>query len=104
MKEQVTASLVAQLVKIPPTMQEIWVWFLSWKDLLEKKTTTHSSILYLEISWIEESGGLQSMGLQRAVHNLATQQQQQQMKEQIILKFLIEINGCYQFSTFISVG
>ena len=101
MKEQVTASLVAQLVKIPPTMQEIWVWFLSWKDLLEKKTTTHSSILSLEISWIEESGGLQSMGLQRVVHNLATQQQQQ-MKEQIILNFLIEIYGCYQFSIYFS--
>lgn len=52
--------------------RELWVWFLSWEDLFEKKMVTHSSILSLEISWKEESGGLQSMGLQRAVHNLAT--------------------------------
>ena len=103
MKEKVTASLVAQLVKNILAMQEIWVWFLSWKDLLDKKMATHSSILDLEISWREESGRLQSMGLQRVVHNLVTKQQQQ-IKEQIIFKFLIEIDGCYEFSTFISVG
>ena len=103
MKEKVTASLVAQLVKNTLAMQEIWVWFLSWKGLLDKKMATHSSILAFEISWIEEFGKLQSMGLQRVVHNLVTKQQQQ-IKEQIIFKFLIEIDGHYQFSTFISVG
>ena len=38
------ASLVAQLVKNPPAMQETWVRFLGW-DPLEKGKTTHSSIL-----------------------------------------------------------
>ena len=39
------ASLVAQLVKNPPAMQETWVWFLGWEDSLEKGKATHSSIL-----------------------------------------------------------
>ena len=39
---------------------------------------THSSILTWRIPWTEELGVLQSMGLQRARHNLATKQQQQQ--------------------------
>ena len=39
------ASLVAQLVKNPPAMWETWVRSLGWKDLLEKGTVTHSSIL-----------------------------------------------------------
>ena len=39
------ASLVAQLVKNPPAMQETWVRSLSWEDPLEKEKATHSSIL-----------------------------------------------------------
>ena len=39
------ASLVAQLVKNPPTMQETWVWSLGWEDPLEKGMATHSSII-----------------------------------------------------------
>ena len=39
------ASLVAQLVKNPPTMQETWVRSLGWEDPLEKGKATHSSIL-----------------------------------------------------------
>ena len=38
-------SLVAQLVKNPPTMQEAWVRSLGWEDPLEKGKATHSSIL-----------------------------------------------------------
>ena len=38
---------------------------------------THSSILAWKIPWIEEPGGLQSMGSQRIRHDLATKQQQQ---------------------------
>ena len=38
-------SLVAQLVKNPPAMQEIWVPSLSWEDLLEEGVATYSSIL-----------------------------------------------------------
>ena len=33
---------------------------------LEKEMATHSSILAWEISWTEEPGGLQSMGLQKS--------------------------------------
>ena len=36
------ASLVAQLVKNPPAMQETWVQSLGWEDPLEKGKATHS--------------------------------------------------------------
>ena len=39
------ASLVAQLVKNPPAMQETWVRSLGWEDALETGKATHSSIL-----------------------------------------------------------
>ena len=39
------ASLVAQLVKNLPAMQETWVQSLGWEDPLEKEEATHSSIL-----------------------------------------------------------
>ena len=39
------ASLVAQLVKNPPAMWEIWVQSLDWEDPLEKEKATHLSIL-----------------------------------------------------------
>ena len=39
------ASLVAQLVKNQPTMQETWVQYLGWEDLLEKGKDIYSSIL-----------------------------------------------------------
>ena len=39
------ASVVAQLVKNPPAMQEIWVWSLGWEDPLKKRKATHLSIL-----------------------------------------------------------
>ena len=39
------ASLVAQLVKNAPAMQETTVRFLGWEDPLEKGTATHSRIL-----------------------------------------------------------
>ena len=45
-------SLVAQLAKNPPTMQEAWVRSLSYKDPLEKGKATHSSILAWRIPWI----------------------------------------------------
>ena len=56
------ASLVAQLVKNPPTMWETWVRSLGWEDPLEKGTATHSSILAWRIPWTGEPGRLQSMG------------------------------------------
>ena len=39
------ASLVAQMVKNPPTMQEAWVQSLGWEDPLEEGVATHSSML-----------------------------------------------------------
>ena len=39
------ASLVAQMVKNPPAMQETWVQFLGLEDPLEKGMATHSTIL-----------------------------------------------------------
>ena len=57
------ASLVAQLVKNLPAVQETWVRSLGWEDPLEKEMAAHYSILALKISWTEEPGGLQSMGL-----------------------------------------
>ena len=58
-------SLVAQMVKHPPAMQETWLQSLGGDDPLEKEMATHSSVLAWEILWREEPGGLQSMGLQR---------------------------------------
>ena len=52
-------------------MQETWVQFLSWENLLEKGMATQSSILTWGIPWAEEPGGLQSIG-HRVRHNWAT--------------------------------
>ena len=60
-------SLIAQLVKNPPAMQEIWVRSLGWEDLLEKGKATHSRVLAWRILWT-----VQSMGLQRVRYNWAT--------------------------------
>ena len=56
------SSLVAQMVKNPPAMQDSWVQSLGQEDPLEKGMTTHSCILARRTSWTEEPGGLQSMG------------------------------------------
>ena len=45
------ASLLAQLVKNLPAMRETWVRSLGWEDTLEKRKTTHSSILAWRIPW-----------------------------------------------------
>ena len=45
------ASLVAQLVKNLPAMQEAWILSLGWEDSLEKGKATHSSILAWRIAW-----------------------------------------------------
>ena len=50
----IRASLVAQMLKNPPAIQETWVLSLVWEDPLEKEMATHSSILAWEIPWIEE--------------------------------------------------
>ena len=55
---------VAQTVKHLPAMQETRVRSLGQEDTLEKESATHSSTPAWKIPWIEEPGGLQSMGLQ----------------------------------------
>ena len=65
----VLASLVAQMVKNLPAMQETRVQSLGWEDALEKEMATHFSILAWKISWTEEPGGLQSTVSQRVGHD-----------------------------------
>ena len=48
------------------------VWSLGGEDSLEKRMGIHSSILAWRIPWSEESGGLESMGLQRVRYDWAT--------------------------------
>ena len=62
-------SLVAQIVKSLPAMWETWVQSLAWEDPLEKEMATQSSILAWKISWMEELGRIQSMGVQRVGHD-----------------------------------
>ena len=45
------ASLVAQLVKNLPAMQETWILPLGWDDHLEKGKVTHYSVLAWRIPW-----------------------------------------------------
>ena len=59
------ASLVAQMVKNLPAMQETRVQSLDQEGPLEKEVATHSSVLAWRIPWTEEPGGPQSMVLQR---------------------------------------
>ena len=63
------SSLVAQMVKCLPMMQETRVRFLGGEDPLEKEMATHSSTLAWKIPWMKESGGLQSVGSQRVRHD-----------------------------------
>ena len=63
------ASLVAQMVKNLPAMQENWVQSLGQEDALEKGMDTHSSILAWTIPWTDEPGRLQSVWLQRVRHD-----------------------------------
>ena len=59
---------MVQILKNSPEMQESWVQSLGWEGPLEKGLATHSSILAWRISWTEEPGELQPMGLQRVGH------------------------------------
>ena len=59
------ASLVAQMVKNLPAMQETWVRSQGQEDALEEKMAIHSSVLAWRIPWTEKPGGLQSIRSQR---------------------------------------
>ena len=57
------------MVKEVAPMQETWVQSLGQKNPLVKEVATHSSILAWKIPWTEQPGRLQSMELQRIVHD-----------------------------------
>ena len=59
------ASLLAQMVKNLPLVQES----LDWEDPLEKGMVTHSSIHAWRIPWTEEPGGLLPIDSRRVGHN-----------------------------------
>ena len=63
----IKASLVAQVVKNLPAMQETHVQSQCQKDLLEKEMAAHSSILDWKILWTQEPVRLQSMGSQSRI-------------------------------------
>ena len=67
--DELFLSLVAQLVKNLPAMQETWVRSLGWEDPLEKGMATHSSVLAWRILGTGEPGGLPSMGSHRVRHD-----------------------------------
>ena len=69
---QFTTSLVVQMVKYLPAMQETQVRSLVWEDALEKEMATHSRTLAWRIRWMEEPGRQQSMGSQRVGHDWVT--------------------------------
>ena len=62
-------SLVTQRVKRLPTMRETQVLSLGLEDPLEKEMATHSGTLAWRIPWMEEPGGLQSVGWKSVGHN-----------------------------------
>ena len=70
------------VVKNLPARQEMRIWSVVWEGPLEKEMATHSRILAWQIPWIEEPGGLQSMGSQRVPHDFRTKQHQQQQNDE----------------------
>ena len=76
-------SLVVQMVKNLPAMQETQVCSLCWEDPLEKGMATDSSILAWRILWTEEPGRLQSMGSRRVEHD-----QQLTLSQQLVCIYI----------------
>ena len=68
----ILTSLVDQMVKNLPAMQETQVWSMGQEDPLEKEIATHSSIIAWRITWTEKPCGLQSTGSQRVEHDRMT--------------------------------
>ena len=75
--------------------QEMRVRSLGREDPLEEEITTCSSILAWKITWREEPGGLQSMGLPRVRYNLATKYTHSHTHRDMLL-------GSPDFNTFLS--
>ena len=68
-QQYIRASLVAQMVKNLPAMQEIQDQSQGQEDPLEKGMATHSSVLAWRIPGTGEPGRLPSMGSHRVVHD-----------------------------------
>ena len=79
-------SLVAQLVKYLPAIQETLIQSLGQEDFLEKGMATHSSILAWRIPQTEEPGRLLSMGSQKVRQDWATN------------TFTFYIHFCYMYA------
>ena len=65
----IESSLMVQIVKNSPTIQETWVQSLGQEDPLEKGMMAHSSVLAYRIPWAEKPGRLQSKESQRIRHD-----------------------------------
>ena len=73
-EEYLPLALPSEAKNLPANTRDV-----GGEDPLEKEMATHFSIIAWEIPWTEEPGRLQSMGLQRVKHNLATKQQRQKV-------------------------
>ena len=88
------ASLVAQLAKNLPAMQDTWVWSLGWEDSSWGRAWQPIPVfLPGESPWPVESGGLKSMGSQRVRHDWATKHKNIHQNEELKMhyKFKIQI-------------
>ena len=83
-------SLVTQLVKNPPAVQDTWVQSLGWEASLEKGYATHSSILAWRIPWTA-----QPMGSQRVGHDWETFTFKLPLKEECLNKLVHLHNGVW---------
>ena len=70
--QKLVPTLMAQLVKNLPAMQETQVWCLGLEDPLEEEMATHSRILALKMPWREKPDGLQPM-CHRVEHDWVTE-------------------------------
>ena len=66
--ESESSSLVTQMVKNLPAMQETRIPSLGWEDPLEKGMATHSSILAWRIPWTEQENSMERTAWQAIAH------------------------------------
>ena len=85
-------SLVAQMVKHLPTMQETWVWSLGQEDPLEKEIATQSNTLAWKIPWTEEPGRLQSMGVAKSRTRLSFNANVSRAKLEMVITHLVVLS------------
>ena len=81
------SSLVAQMVKNLPAVQETLLWSLDQEEPLEKGMATYSSILTWRIPWIDELTVYSPWGSQRVRHDWSTKI----FTFKIYLNFIIEV-------------